>query len=661
MDKSNSPDIKVNTMQISTNSNLVKQEGHFNIIYIHLGLLTIYTGISLILRLVLWLSFGISSDVSFFQLPLILFLGALNDFIEFIYLILPFSLLLMFLPSLPSKIAKLLKPVLYTAVFFTIYITIYLSATEYFFFEEFDSRFNLVAVDYLIYPHEVLVNIYESYPVITIVLINIFITSFLFWMFRSVFRKITDNCPSIRDRTIMLSTNLILLSAVIVFCPADLLAHFENRVANQIAMNGLSSFFQSFRTNDLDYNTFYTTMDKVKATYKIHSYWKENFPEGLSDNSSDLKRHIPGNPSQPGKKNIIVIVEESLGADFVGAYGDKRKLTPHFDKLAKKGMLFKNAFATGTRTVRGLEAITLSFPPIPSEAVIKRPGSGRLTSWGNILKNKDYTISFVYGGYAYFDNMKTFYSNNGFEVKDRSNIKNPQFTNIWGVSDGDLFQYSLDYYDSLENRGEPFFSIIMTTSNHKPYTFPSGIEGIKSEGGGRHAGVRYADYALGNFISQAEQHSWYNNTLFIIVADHDARVYGKENIPVNTYRIPILIYSPKIIKPEKIEKRISQMDIAPTVMGILGLEYNSPFFGIDVLNSKADTVTPIFLNHNHDVGMLFGNKLTVLGLNKAVHSFIYNEKTGTLNKHHDDQQLIDLSVAYYQTAFEKYISIKSLP
>jgi phosphoglycerol transferase MdoB-like AlkP superfamily enzyme len=270
------------------------------------------------------------------------------------------------------------------------------------------------------------------------------------------------------------------------------------------------------------------------------------------------------------------------------------------------------------------------------------------------MRDNGYHTSFLYGGYGYFDNMNHFYGSNGFALSDRTDIPEPAFANIWGVSDEDLFRHALDYFDGVHQSGQPFFSIIMTTSNHTPYTFPPGVPGVPAEGGGRRAGIRYADYALGRLFAMAPQHAWFDNTLFVIVADHDARVYGRAQVPVKHYRIPLLLYAPGRVPPAMVETPTSQMDIAPTVLGLLGLPYTAPFYGEDVLAARAGQFHPILLNHNHDVALLMADQMVVLGLNRRAETYRYDAAADRLEPLPEDRELTDLATAYYQTAFELF-------
>jgi phosphoglycerol transferase MdoB-like AlkP superfamily enzyme len=271
------------------------------------------------------------------------------------------------------------------------------------------------------------------------------------------------------------------------------------------------------------------------------------------------------------------------------------------------------------------------------------------------MAQNGYHPSFLYGGYGYFDNMNHFFSSNGFAISDRSDIMDPTFANIWGVCDEDLFRHALDYFDGIHRQGHPFFSIIMTTSNHKPYTFPEGIEGVPAAGGGRAAGIRYADYALGRLFALAPEHAWYDNTLFVVVADHDARVYGRAQVPVERYRIPLLIYAPGQVSAGTVEAVTSQMDIAPTVLGLLGFPYIAPFYGQNVLN-PAGADHPLLLNHNHDVAYIDGDRMVVLSLQGATNFFRYNADTDGLEPAEEDSALADRATAYYQTAFDLFKS-----
>ena len=265
------------------------------------------------------------------------------------------------------------------------------------------------------------------------------------------------------------------------------------------------------------------------------------------------------------------------------------------------------------------------------------------------MTDAGYHTSFLYGGYGTFDNMNHFFASNGFAISDRTEIENPRASNIWGVSDEDLFAHALAYFDARTAEHRPFFSIVLTTSNHKPFTFREGVPGVPAEGGGRKAGVRYADFALGEFIRDSRSHSWYDNTIFVVLGDHGSRVYGRGDIPLPSYRIPVVIFG-KGIDPIVVSAPASQIDVAPTVLGLLGIPYSAPFYGDDVL-LHPDPERPIFVSHNHDVGMLVGNRLAVLGLQQSSAVYRYDSATDKQTLLPFDAPLVDRATAVYESAF----------
>ena len=617
-----------------------------------IALSTVYLVLSVVLRIVLWSLFGKSSGVSFWQLPAILSLGMLNDLAALIYVMLPAALYLSLLPQkwFDSTFNRRFVLVAASGIIFAM---MFLCASEYFFFEEFDSRFNLVAVDYLIYPTEVFVNIWDSYPIVKILLVVFIATGLLLKAIWPAIRRNMVDRVSFRQRAKLLIVHLLLLVVVYAGVSANTFATSSNRVANELSANGISSFVRAFQTNEIEYNVHYRMIESERAFALMRAHLQERGGQPAAVTADKLDRTFPAKNDALGKMNVVVIVEESFGSEFVGALGDSRGLTPNFDRLSKDGMLFTHVYASGTRTVRGLEAITLSLPPIPSESVVKRPGNENMTNWGKVMADNGYQTSFLYGGYGYFDNMNYFFKSNGFAISDRSEIPQPKFANIWGVSDEDLFNHAMGYFDQATSSGKPFFSIIMSTSNHKPYTFPEGIPGIPAKDGGRNAGIRYADYALGQFMDQSRTHSWFDNTLFVIIADHGARVYGRAQIPIKSYEIPLLIYAPSKVEPNKIDAVMSQIDLAPTVLGMLGLPYQAPFYGKDVLMPSNSPNTVVF-NHNYNVAILENNQLTVLGMGKKVTGFLYDPKTDQQRPVPVDPQTADLATAYYQTAYDLF-------
>lgn len=617
-----------------------------------LTLAALYLVLGLTLRLGLWWAFGRREDVSVPALGWILPVGLIADAVQSLYLLLPFSAFVFLMPDRWYRSLGIRRLILCMSAL-TLFALLYLIPTEYYFFEEFDARFNLVAVNYLMYPTEVFTDIWEAYPVMQIVALAAILALILTWGIRRQLATGFTSATTLRERAPVFFLHLSLLALAIGVFPSDFLARSGNRLSNELAQNGHSSFFRALRTSELEYAAYYRTRDHGQNLARLVKQLGSGGGQFTQLNEGRLDRTFPANPAGLGKLNVVIVMGESFGAEFSKLYGDDRDLMPNFDRYAQQGIWFRNAYSSGTRTVRGLEAITSSFPPTPSESIVRRPGNDNVASIGKVLRAAGYHTSFLYGGNGYFDNMNAFFEGNGYEILDRSKISKIRFENIWGVSDEDLFDRALEHFDDVAKTGQPFLAQIMTTSNHKPFTFRAGVPGVPAEGGGRAAGVRYADFAIGDFLEAAKAHAWFKDTVFVVVADHGARVYGKVEIPLKTYEIPLMIWSPAHLSPQRVDTLTGQIDIAPTLLGLLGIGYTAPFFGQDVLSANPGPRIALF-NHNHDIALYRDGKIVVLGLQKKSTTYAYNKEKNSFTLEPRDAELEDLAIAYYQTAFELF-------
>jgi len=615
-----------------------------------------YLCLGLVARLVLWGRFGPAADVPAAELPMLLLAGLVNDGVESLYLFAPLMLYLFLLPDRWYR-SRFNRWLLATGTVLTIGGLIYLAVAEHYFFEEFDARFNLVAFDYLVYPAEVFIDIWEAYPVVEVLVVSVLLALGLTWLLRDRLFASFDTATSLRRRLPAFAVHAVVLAAAIAWYPTNALSWSSNRVENELLQNGHSSFFRAAATSEIDYHAYYPSRDSGQNLALLTRWLGAGGGEFTRLPDGRLNRRFAARPDGLGRLNVVLIASESFGAEFSKLYGSQRDLTPNFDAYAQRGLWFANTYASGTRTVRGLEALTASFPPIPTVSIVRRPGNEGIATWGRVMRDLGYRTSFLYGGYGYFDNMNAFYSGNGFQVLDRNDIASVRFENIWGVSDEDLFDLALRHFSSQHASGQPFFGVVMTTSNHKPFTFRPGLEaeGIPAQGGGRKAGVKYADYALGYFLREAEKQPWFDDTVFVVVADHGARVYGKADIPLHSYEIPLMIYAPKHVAPQRVDTLMTQIDVAPTVLGLLGLPYEAPFFGQDVLHAPEDSRIALF-SHDHDVAIYRDGRIAVLGLGGTVRDYLYDRSQERFTPVAPDPELDALGIAYFQTAAELFQS-----
>lgn len=558
-----------------------------------------------------------------------------------IYKFLSFGLRL-FVPS----IRRIWSQISYYIVFYVYVVCIlFIAVGEYFFWDEFGVRYNFIAVDYLVYTNEVIGNILESYPIIplfsALLLTAAIITYFLVRKARPLFYDYS----SLLHRMIISVLYFILIALALVVLSYN--AGFQNRrniYSNELQANGAYKFCMAFVNSELSYTDFYITIPEKEAEEIIHDMYESRG----SHNLQQIRDSLP-----EIHKNIILITVESLSASFLKQYGNTENITPNLDKLMEESLVFNNLYAAGNRTVRGLEAVTLCLPPSPGESIIKRPGNSNLFSTGKILKDKGYTVQFLYGGDSYFDNMGTFFSGNGYEVIDKSSFSDNEisFSNIWGVCDEDMYRKAIKVFTKDANSGKPFFGHIMTVSNHRPFTYPDNKIDIPSKAKSRNGGVKYTDYAIGEFMNAARKQPWFKNTVFVIVADHCASSAGKTEIPLDKYHIPALIYAPGYIKYQEVNSLVSQIDLMPTVFGLLHFSYNSKFYGKDIFS--ADYKPKAFVATYQNLGYWKDKVLTVLSPVKKVQQYKVKEM---INSQFDltpvnsiDSILLKQAVSNYQT------------
>jgi len=320
-----------------------------------------------------------------------------------------------------------------------------------------------------------------------------------------------------------------------------------------------------------------------------------------------------------------------------------------------KSIFFDNLYANGTRTVRGLEALSLSVPPTPGDSLVREHDNENLFSLASVFNDRGYESEFVYGGYGYFDNMNYFFGHNGYKTVDRSAIPKDMpihSQNVWGVADEDLYTLALNQMDQIHAAGKPFFLHIMTTSNHRPYTYPA--DRVKFQAPSRPGAVAYTDWSIGDFIRRAQAKPYFANTVFVITADHCASSAGKTSIPINRYHIPLWIYAPKQFQPRRVEQLTGQLDIPPTLLGLLDFSYRSRFFGQDVFQLPTDR-GHAFPGTYEKLGYVHGDTLTILEPRKRLEQLKPDFATGDATPVVPVKQaLVDTAVAYYQVASDLY-------
>ncbi|OZY39270.1 sulfatase [Pseudomonas fragi] len=534
----------------------------------------------------------------------------------------------------------------------SLFAMLFTAVAEWLFWDEFGVRFNFIAVDYLVYSDEVLNNVMESYPIgillSAIALAAIVLSLALRKPFNAAMKA---PLPSFGGRLATFAGLLLVAGLSLQLLDQDgPRGQGGNAYQHELASNGPYQFFAAFRNNELDYQQFYASLPTDVVAKQLRTELTEPNATFVGQDPLDIRRNIdnPGTVRQP---NIVLVTIESLSAKYLGSNGDGRNLTPNLDQLRKESLYFNNFYATGTRTDRGLEAITLAIPPTPGRSIVKRIGrESGFASLGQQLNGVGYDSVFVYGGRGYFDNMNAFFSGNGYRVVDQSSVNEADihFKNAWGMADEDLYRETLKLADANYAQQKPFLLQLMTTSNHRPYTYPEGRIDIKS-GNGRDGAVKYTDYAIGQFLNDARKKPWFDNTIFVFVADHTAGSAGKEDLPITNYQIPLFIYAPKLIEARENSQLASQIDLAPTLLGLLNLDYQSTFFGRNLLQDNPLPPRVVVGNYQH-LGLFDGKDLAILSPRQGLRRHDDALSTSIESRVPATDPLIERAIAYYQGA-----------
>ena len=516
-----------------------------------------------------------------------------------------FDLILMsyiaFLPAvllslLPDSVSQYIKKFFNIYFIFFLFLFLLMELSTLDFINQYDTRPNRLFLDYLIYPKEVVGTLLKSYLpslIITIILLN----SALFFAFK--FGKKLFYPQESNYKTKLL---LFLVVSFFLFWGA------RGSLTTKRPINASNAIFCSDQmTNSLGLNSFYTVAFaaySMKNEGDVKKYGKMDELEAYSrvKKYMDVTEFLPGevpflhlqkpDVSQPNY-NVVVFLQESLGAEYVGCLNGL-PLTPELDKLSKEGLLFTNLYCTGTRSVRGIEQVTAGFLPNPSESIVKLSGSQQgFFTLADAFGRHNYDTSFIYGGMANFDNMASFFNGNGFKnIIDETDFdadgKKYAMKGTWGYSDEDLAVKANEYYKSLGKK--PFFSLMFSTSNHEPFEFPDGrIKLYEQPKNTVHNAMKYADFSIGKFFELAKKEAYFKNTIFVVIADHNTRTYGKNLVPVNKFHIPALIIAPNVEKGITYDNLASQMDIPSTVLALSGITTKTPMVGRNLLKLPKGT------------------------------------------------------------------------
>ena len=500
------------------------------------------------------------------------------------------------------------------------------------FITEYGFRPNRLFVEFLGYPREVFSMLLGGHlPAVILSLLGIIVSFSIGWhIFGKAIRAVVY--PSKARRAAMGIFILVfgLMGARSTFGHRPLnpamVAFADDALVNSIVLNSTYSvgFAIDQMESEADASKIYGNMSRNEIIRIVRRESRLPASAFFNDELPTLHHQTATYRGKP--KNLVILLEESLGARYIGSLGGLL-LTPNLDKLADKGWMFDRLYATGTRSVRGIEAVISGFTPTPARSVVKLGKSQHdFFTIADLLLRQGYHNLFIYGGESHFDNMKSFFLGNGFnEIIDQNDYKNPAYEGSWGVSDEDLLDRAHEKFMRLHDSGQPFFSLVFSSSNHDPFEFPDDrIELYEQPKQSRHNAMKYADYAIGRFFEKAEKSPYWKDTVFLVVADHDSRVTGDSLVPISRFHIPGLILGHGI-SPKRDQRIVSQIDLPPTLLSLIGVDNENPMIGRDMtVQPEEPYAGRAMMQYDRNLAYMEGDDVVILQPRKSPQGFIYD-------------------------------------
>lgn len=533
------------------------------------------------------------------------------------------------------RLFKFWQKFTYVWVVVALVLMVFLEVATPGFINEYDVRPNRIFVEYLKYPNEVFSMLWRGFKIE--IFATLLVSGLAIWL-AHIYMK-----PWLTLQSRWSVTRLLIVWPLIFIITAlGIRSSLGHRPANP-AMFAITadSMVNSLVLNSAYSVTYasYNLMQESKSSDIYGKMPREKIFSLTGAKDSDIPTLTTLTPSQKRDKplNLVIILQESLGATFVESLGGT-PVTPNIERLKAQGIWFEQLYATGTRSVRGIEAVTAGFAPTPADSTVKLSKSQKnFFTLAALLEQRGYHTEFIYGGESHFDNMRSFFTGNGFNhIVEQKDYKNPVFVSSWGVSDEDLLNKTHEQLLAHHQAGKPFFTLAFSSSNHAPFEFPDGrIDLYEQPKGTDNNAVKYADYAIGEFFKKAQNSPYWKDTVFLIVADHDIRVRGVSLVPVERFHIPGLILGADI-KPQRFTGMASQIDLPVTLLSLMGIAGQHPMTGRDLSSLAADTPGRAMMQYNDNFGWMEqtenGNQVVVLRSGKAPAHAVYDAKNKQLKE-----------------------------
>lgn len=567
-------------------------------------------------------------------------------------MIVPFLLLTVY--TFNTKL-KALKKISFYFILIFFSLAFLVCAADIPYYNQFLSRFSITAFEWMSSPVFVLKMI-AGEPRYWLYVIPFIVVLFVFY---KILKNIFLEDASIQQpKRIIPIVLLSLLSLLLIFIgirgrlarksPIRTgTAYFSNNpFLNQLGLNPNFTLIRSYLDKIKEENKPIALIDNETAIRQVQQYLHIVQP----DNKNPLLRTVAPDSPGFGKKNVVIIIMESMSAGKMNRHGNTSNLTPFLDSISNKGYYFENTYTAGIHTFNGIFSTLFSFPALFRQHPMKGSEITKYRGIGSTLKNQGYTTVYFTTHDGQFDNVEGFLKANDYDlVVSEKDYPGSKVKSALGVPDDYMFEYAIPRLNELSSKPNPFMAVFMTASDHGPYYVPNYFKPHSKDL--KTGIVEYADYSLHKFITLASHEPWFKNTLFVFVADHGAPLDSRYEVSLNYNHSPLLFYAPALITlPKTFSRMAGQIDIYPTIMGLLGLKYINNTLGEDLLKNERPY---IFFNADDKYAVI--DKEWLLIVRKDNFVGLYHYKTNDVTNYADiEKERVEKMKVYAESNLQTY-------
>jgi len=608
-----------------------------------------------IFRFILFLSEldRIDQGVSTNDIVLAFIMGLRFDIVISGYILFIPYLILAFL-SFSTKKYPIVNKILYSIIYFLFTLAFMVCAIDIPYFKQFFSRFTITGFEWLDHPAFVFKMIVEEPRYWIIMVPFVFITYIFLKAFKNIFSKTRETS----SLTWFPKTGMYILCFGLIFLgirgriekksPIRVgTAYFSNNpFLNQLGLNPNFTLIRSYLDSQETRNKTVNLLNDSQAVANVQHYLNIGHP----DKNHPLQRIKNCNNTVPNKYNVVLVIMESMSAAKMERHGNSNHLTPFLDSISHQGYYFTNTYTAGIHTFNGIFSTLFSMPGLFRQHPMKESSILKYHGLFSTLKTNGYSTAYFTTHDGQFDNVEGFLRANDCEqVISQSNYPASKIETTLGVPDDYLFEYSIPVLNSMSQRNKPFVAAFMTASDHGPYYVPDYFKPRSKEL--KKQITEYADYSLQKLITLCSKQKWFKNTLFVFVADHGSPMDNTYDISLDYNHTPLLFYAPDIIKkPESLDCMAGQIDIFPTIMGLLNLPYANNTLGIDLLKESRPY---IFFNADDKYGVIDRNWLLVVKNDNSKGLYNYQNKD-TRNYASKDSKRVEQMNRYAQSNLQTF-------